>query len=120
MKRREFVTLIGGAVVAWPLAARTQQAARMPRMGILRFSKQDQAVIDSLLRGLQALGYVDGNTIAIEYRDAEGDYERFPAAVNELVRLNPDVIFSFGGEQAPIVKAATKTIPIVVVVSNDP
>jgi len=120
MRRREFISLLGGAAAAWPLAARAQQAARMPRIGILRFSKQDQAVINSLLRGLQALGDVDGKTVAIEYRDAEGDYERFPAAVNELVRLNPDVIFSFGGEQAPIVKAATTTIPIVVVVSNDP
>ena len=66
------------------------------------------------------LGYIDGKNVAIEYRDAEGNYERFSNAVSELVRLNPDVIFSFGGEQAPVVKAATSSIPIVVVVSNDP
>ena len=119
LKRREFIGLIGGAA-AWPLAARGQQAAGLPRVGMLRFSKQDQAVIDSLLRGLQALGYVDGKNVAIEYRDAEGDYGRFSDAVNEVVKLNPHVIFSFGGEQAPVVKAATSTIPIVVVVSNDP
>jgi ABC-type uncharacterized transport system substrate-binding protein len=120
MRRRQFVTLLGAAAAAWPFTARAQQAGRMRRIGILRFTKQDQAVINSLLRGLQALGYVDGNNVAIEYRDAEGNYERFSEAVNELVRLNPDVIFSFGGEQAPVVKAATSTIPIVVVVSNDP
>ena len=53
------------------------------------------------------LGYFDGKNVAIEYRDAEGNYERFSNEVSELVRLNPDVIFSFGGEQAPVVKAAT-------------
>ena len=120
MQRRQFITLFGSATAAWPLAARAQQPDRMRRIGILRFTKQDQAVFDSLLRGLQILGYADGKNIVIEYRDAEGDYEQFSKQVNELVRLNPDVIFSFGGEQAPVVKAATSSIPIVVVVSNDP
>ena len=92
----------------------------MKRIGILLYAKQDQAIIDPMLRGLEALGYVDGKNIAIEYRDADGKSERLSEAANELVRLNPDVIFSFGGEQAPIVKKATATIPIVVVVSNDP
>ena len=120
MRRREFITLLGGAAAAWPVAARAQQPERLRRIGILRFTNQDQAVINSLLRGLQILGYADGKNVAIEYRDAEGNYERFSKEVNELVRLNPDVIFSFGGEQAPVVKAATSSIPIVVVVSNDP
>jgi len=120
MQRRQFIMLFGSATAAWPLAARAQQPDRMRRIGILRFTKQDQAVFDSLLRGLQILGYADGKNIVIEYRDAEGDYEQFSKQVNELVRLNPDVIFSFGGEQAPVVKAATSSIPIVVVVSNDP
>ena len=105
---------------ATAVATRAQQGERMRRIGVLRFTTQDQAVINSLLRGLQTLGYVDGKNVAIEYRDAEGNYERFSKAVDELVRLNPDVIFSFGGEQAPVVKAATSSIPIVVVVSNDP
>ena len=117
MRRREFITLLGGGAVGWPMVARGQQRRRI---GMLRFSKQDQPVVDSLLIGLRALGYVDGKNVAIEYRDADADYERFAEAVNELVKLGPDVIFSFGGEQAPIVKAATSTIPIVVVVSNDP
>jgi putative ABC transport system substrate-binding protein len=102
------------------LLARAQQPERLRRIGILRFTNQDQAVINSLLRGLQMLGYVDGRNVAIEYRDAEGNYEQFSNEVSELVRINPDVIFSFGGEQAPVVKAATSSIPIVVVVSNDP
>ena len=73
-----------------------------------------------MLRGLEVLGYVDGRNVAIEYRDADGKAERLPEAAEELVRLKPDVIFSFGGELAPAVKQATATIPIVVVVSNDP
>ena len=105
--RREFITVLGGAAAMWPLAARAQQPERLRRIGILRFTNQDQAVINSLLRGLQMLGYFDGKNVAIEYRDAEGNYERFSNEVSELVRLNPDVIFSFGGEQAPVVKAAT-------------
>jgi putative ABC transport system substrate-binding protein len=120
MRRRDLVAILSGIAVSRPFAARAQQAGRMRRIGILRFSKQDQVVIDPLLRGLQAPGYVDGMTVAIEYRDADGRYDRLTELANELVRLNPDLIFSFGGEQAPIVKKATTTIPIVVVVSNDP
>jgi putative ABC transport system substrate-binding protein len=120
MRRREFITLLGGTATAWPHAARAQQAARMRKIGILLFSMGDLTVINPFLQGLQALGYVDGKTVAIEYRDAEGKYERLPEAADELVRLNPDVIYSFGGDVAPFVKKATATIPIVVVVSNDP
>jgi putative ABC transport system substrate-binding protein len=120
LKRREFITVLGGAAAAWPLAALGQQGGRIRRIGILLFAEQDRATISPFVRGLEALGYVDGKGVAIEYRDAEGKYERFPEVAHELVRLNPDVIFSFGGEQAPIVKKATASIPIVVVVSNDP
>jgi putative ABC transport system substrate-binding protein len=120
MKRREFVALLGGATIAWPLAAPAQQRGRIRRIGVLLFAQQDRAVIEPCLHELRTLGYVDGKTVAIEYRDAEGNYERLPELAAELVRLNPDVIFSFGGEQAPIVKGATASIPIVVVVSNDP
>jgi len=120
MRRRQFIALLGGSAVAWPLAPHAQQRERVRHIGVLLFAQQDWAVIRPCLRELQALGYVDGKTIAIEYRDAEGKYERLPELASELVRLNPDVIFSFGGEQAPIVKAATASIPIVVVVSNDP
>jgi putative tryptophan/tyrosine transport system substrate-binding protein len=121
MRRREFIALLGGAAVAWPRAAHAQQQpARRRRIGILLFADQDRAIIRPCLQELQALGYVDGKTIIIDYRNAEGKYERLPELAADLVRLDPDVIFSFGGEQAPIVKGATASIPIVVVVSNDP
>jgi ABC-type uncharacterized transport system substrate-binding protein len=77
-----------------------QRAERIPRLGILLFTQQDLAVIRPCLQELQALGYVDGKTVALEYRDADGQFERLPELAAELVRTNPDVIFSFGGEQA--------------------
>jgi putative ABC transport system substrate-binding protein len=120
IKRRDFIALCGGAAVGWPLAARAQPAGRMRRIGILLFAGREQEGISPFLQGLEALGYIDGKTVAIEYRDAAGKYERVPELANELVRLNPDVIFSFGGDLAPSIKQATATIPIVVVVSNDP
>jgi len=121
MKRRDFISFVGGAAAtAWPLAARAQQAKRMPKVGILLFAQADLAVIDPFVRGLETLGYVDGKTVSLEYRDAGGNYERLPRLADELVRLNPDVILSFGGDLAPVIKKATSTVPIVVVVSNDP
>jgi putative ABC transport system substrate-binding protein len=120
MKRRDFIKAVGGAAAAWPLTARAQQPKRMPKVGILLFAQADLAGIDPFLRGLEALGYVDGKTVSLEYRDAAGKYERAQQLTEELVRLNPDVIFSFGGDLAPGIKKATSTIPIVVVVSNDP
>jgi putative ABC transport system substrate-binding protein len=121
MRRREFISLLGGAAVLWPLAARgQQQASRMRHIGVLLLSKQDQSIISPFLQGLETLGYADGKNVVIEYRDAEGSYDRLAAVANELVRLNPEVIFSFGGDVAPTIKKATATIPIVVVVSNDP
>ena len=119
MRRRDFFLGLGTLTLACR-SRRAQQAARIPRIGILLFAKDDLAVINPMLRELEALGYVDGKTVAIEYRDAGADYERLPSVADEVVRLNPDVIFSYGGEQAPILKRATSTTPIVVVVSNDP
>jgi|SRR5262245_30902484 len=120
MKRRKFIALVGSAA-AWPPVALSQQPpARLRRIGILLFSEADKVTINPFIRGLGGLGYVDGKTITIDYYDAEANYERLPELADRLVRTNPEVIFSFGGEQAPIVKKATATIPIVVVVSNDP
>jgi putative ABC transport system substrate-binding protein len=118
--RRTFLGTLAGSLLAAPLAARAQRPDRMRRIGILLFSQQDLAVIAPCFQELKALGYVDGKTVALDYRDAEGQYERLPVLAAELVRLGPDVLFSYGGEQAPIVKRATASIPIVVVVSNDP
>ena len=118
IKRRDFITLLGGASV-WPIAARAQQRERMRRIGVLLLGQQE-LFVRPFLDGLQALGYVDGKTVTIEYRDAGGKAERLPDVAAELVRLNPDVIFSAGGDAAPFAKNATRTIPIVVAVSNDP
>jgi putative ABC transport system substrate-binding protein len=119
MDRRAFMSGTLGLLVA-PLAAEAQRPVRIRRIGILLFSQEDLSVIAPCFQELKALGYVDGKTVALDYRDAEGQYERLPVLAAELVRLGPDVLFSFGGEQAPIVKRATASIPIVVVVSNDP
>jgi putative tryptophan/tyrosine transport system substrate-binding protein len=119
MRRREFIIALAGATLV-PSLSQAQKLRQFRHIGILLFSQQDRVVIEPCLHELRTLGYVDGKTIAIEYRDAEGNYERLRELAAELVSLNPDVIFSFGGEQAPLVKAATASIPIVVVVSNDP
>jgi ABC-type uncharacterized transport system substrate-binding protein len=119
MRRREFIIALAGAAIV-PSLSHAQKPEKVRHIGILLFSPQDRTFIEPCLRELQTLGYVDGRTVAIEYKDAEGSYERLRELAAELVRLNPDVIFSFGGEQAPLVKAATASIPIVIVVSNDP
>lgn len=120
MQRREFITLFGGGAVAWPLAARAQQPRKNPRLAILLFNSPQIDPIGPLLQGLQSLGYVDGKSIGIEYRYAEGKAERLPGLASELVQLKPDVIFAYGGDVAPHAKRATASIPIVAMVSNDP
>jgi putative ABC transport system substrate-binding protein len=120
MKRREFIGLIVGAATALPLAARAQQPRKNPRLAILLFNSPQIDPIGPLLQGLQSFGYVDGKSIAIEYRYAEGKAERLPGLASELVQLKPDVIFAYGGDVAPHAKRATASIPIVVMVSNDP
>jgi ABC-type uncharacterized transport system substrate-binding protein len=120
MRRREFLAISGAALALAPVATHAQQPPRGKRIGILRYEKEDERVIQPMLQGLEALGYVDGKTVAIEYGDADGRMEHLAEAASELARLNPDVIFSFGGEQAPVVKRTITTIPVVVVVSNDP
>jgi len=90
MKRREFITLLGGGAAAWPLAARAQQA-KMPRIGII----DNAAIWDHFRQGLRDLGYIEGRNIAIEYRSAEGRPERLAAVASELARLPVDVIVTF-------------------------
>ena len=119
MKRREFIGLIGAAAT-WPLAARGQQPRKNPRLAVLLFNSPQIDPIGPLLEGLQSLGYLEGKSIEIQYRYAEGKAERLPALAAELVQLTPDVIFAYGGDVAPHAKRATATIPIVAMVSNDP
>src|SRR5438034_11192304 len=90
MKRRDFITLLGSAAAAWPLAARAQQAGKIYRIGILEPipAARNAANLDALRKGLRELGYVEGRNLVIEYRSADGRAERFPDLASELVRLN--------------------------------
>jgi putative ABC transport system substrate-binding protein len=120
MRRREFISVIGGAA-AWPLVSWAQQGKRIRRIGVLLFGTPDNDPdLGAFLRGLRELGYVDGQNIAIEYRYAEGKPERLRGLAGELVTAKPDLIFALGGDVAPSARVATNTIPIVVAVSNDP
>ncbi len=121
MRRREFISLLGGAA-AWPLAARAQQAGKVPRIGLLSpFSHSDTALWHrAFLEGLRDLGWVEGKTILIEYRYAEGRNDRLPELVADLVRLKVDIIVTAVTNDALAAKDATREIPIVMVAAGDP
>ncbi len=121
MRRREFISLIGGAV-GWPFAAEAQQAAKVARLGYLSTNLASSPHHHEAFRqGLRDLGYVEGRNVVIEYRDAEGKVERHPALVAELVALKVDVIVVAGSTlTAQTAKQATSTLPIVFIAVGDP
>ena len=121
MKRREFITLLGGAA-AWPLAARAQRAGKVWRIGVLEATSQvlNAANFDALRHGLRDLGYVEGQNLVIDYRSADGRAERFPDLAAALVRLNVDVIVTRGTPAVQAAKDATTMIPVVMAASGDP
>ena len=123
MKRREFIILLGGVAVAWPLAAHAQQPKNIPRLCFLSFDLDpaaSQSRFDGFFQGLRDLGYVDGQTITIDYLSADGHGERFPALVEECLRLKTDIIVVSTTPAAQVAKNSTRTTPIVMIALGDP
>ena len=121
MRRREFITLIGGAAATWPLVVRAQQAGKVHRIGFLGSATAAGSAkpVESLRTGLREFGYVEGTNIGIEFRWAEGTYERLPRLAAELIATNVDVLIVHGTPAALVAKQATTTIPIVMAIIGD-
>jgi putative ABC transport system substrate-binding protein len=121
MRRREFITLLGGAAAAWPLAARAQQPAAPRRVGVLLVGLSPESNEAKQFRlGLRDLGYSEGRDVLIEWRSANGDYDRIPALVANLVQSKVDVIVQDSTVGTEVTKRATSTIPIVMALVLDP
>jgi putative ABC transport system substrate-binding protein len=124
MKRREFITLLGGAAAAWPLAARAQQGERVRRIGVLMTLAADdpegQTRLVAFVRGLQQLGWTVGRNMRIDTRWAAGDAERIRKYAAELVTLSPDVILAAGGPTVGPLQQATHAVPTVFAIVTDP
>jgi len=115
VRRREFIALVGGATAAWPLASRAQQP-RVPRVGII----DDTPIWDHFRQGLNDLGYAEGRNIAVEYRSADGNFDRLRQAALELAALPVNVLVTYGSPATRAARQATSTIPIVMIGVGDP
>ncbi len=120
MKRREFITLVGGAAAAWPLAARAQPKGKLPLIGVLNPGSTDTPGAVGFYQGLRELGYAEGSNLAIERRFGEWNTERFREVADDLVRLKVDVIVVMSTTPARAAKQATNIVPIVVAGMADP
>jgi putative tryptophan/tyrosine transport system substrate-binding protein len=122
MRRRAFITLLGGAAVAWPLAARAQQPDKFARIGRLSplSVAAETPMLAGLRQGLSELGWIEGRNLEFELRFADGNVDRLPQLADELVRANVDVIVTGSSPAASAAKNATSTIPIVMVTTGDP
>jgi putative tryptophan/tyrosine transport system substrate-binding protein len=121
LRRREFITLVGGAAAAWPLAARSQQASSSIGFLSSRSPGESAGVVAAFREGLRQTGFIEGQNLTIAFRWAEGRYDRLPALAAELADLRVAVIYSAGGSPAALAaKAATSAIPIVFAAVNDP
>ena len=120
MRRREFITLIGGAVALWPLAARAQQAGKLPIIGFLGANTASSPQTDAFVQRLRELGWINGSTVTIEYRWAEGRFDRAPVLVAELIQLKADVLVTHSSPNVVAAKQATSVIPIVFAAVGDP
>jgi ABC-type uncharacterized transport system substrate-binding protein len=124
MRRREFITLLGGAVAAWPLAARAQQRQQMRRIGVLMSAAADdpQSAVNAaaFLQRLQELGWTVGRNVQIDYRWGVGDFDRYRRYAAELLALAPDVMLTAGGATTEALQRATRTVPIVFANVADP
>ena len=124
MNRRKLITLLGGAMAAWPLSARAQQAARIRRIGLLmNLSENDleaQRLLATLREGLAQLGWADGRNLRIDYRWARGDIGRIRTFAKELVELSPDIIVGYGTPVVVALQQETRSIPILFLSVTDP
>jgi putative tryptophan/tyrosine transport system substrate-binding protein len=124
VRRREFITLLGGSAAAWPLAARAQQPSRMRRIGVLTTFSADDTLAEGWLaafrKGLDELEWRDGRNVQIDYRRAAGDANRLAASAKELVALQPDVIFAVTTPTVAALLRETRTLPIVFAQVSDP
>jgi putative ABC transport system substrate-binding protein len=121
IRRRDFISLLGGAAAAWPLRAHAQQPARPARIGMLGLASETAVApyVNAVRAGLRDFGYIEGTNLIIEYRFGDGNYDQLPALAAQLVHLNVDVLVTFAAPGTQAAKSATKTIPIVMAVTAD-